>query len=416
MAGWLVLQLSRGAEERCGWMVADDHGAPLATPRVGSLTEAAHEAVGRRLAVLVPSSDVLLTEVELPLQGGVRPQQVVPFALEEQLAADIETLHFAVGVRSDSSLRTPVAVVMRALMRHWLDMLQGAGLTPEVLCSEAALLPENPGHLVALIDGDTLCLKRAAQALPAMPADDIGAALEASLGTALAQEHLFFYATPTDWHRFSSQVEALRGRCASLKIQLLSAGPLPLLAPQLLSGHYINLMSGDFALKLPAGAGWRRWRIAALLAVALFAVHVGGLTLQLLQQHRSERTLDAAISDLAHQALPGDSGRGNVRSRVAARLLDAQSQASGAGLMGALASLANALQGVNGASLQALSYRDGGLDLQLKTNDAASLDRIDQSLRGEGWQADLTSGTPAGGAYQGRIQMRPPDSSPVRHR
>ena len=58
-------------------------------------------------------------------------------------------------------------------------------------------------------------------------------------------------------------------------------------------------------------------------------------------------------------------------------------------------------KGVNGASLQALSYRDGGLDLKLKTSDAASLERIDQSLRGDGWQAELTSGSAAGGAYRG---------------
>jgi hypothetical protein len=57
--------------------------------------------------------------------------------------------------------------------------------------------------------------------------------------------------------------------------------------------------------------------------------------------------------------------------------------------------------------VQAVSFREGGLDLKLKASDAASLERIDQALRNGGWQAQLTSGTPAGSAYEGRIEMRP---------
>ena len=81
MAEWLILQLSRGLEERCGWMLADERGQALSAPRVGALAQAAGDAGGRRIAAVVPSSDVLMTEVELPQKSGVRPQQIAPFAL-----------------------------------------------------------------------------------------------------------------------------------------------------------------------------------------------------------------------------------------------------------------------------------------------------------------------------------------------
>jgi hypothetical protein len=74
--------------------------------------------------------------------------------------------------------------------------------------------------------------------------------------------------------------------------------------------------------------------------------------------------------------------------------------------MPALSALAQALGGVHGASLQALSYRDGGLDLKLKASDAESLEHVNQALRSSGWQAELTSGGAAAGGYEGRIQMR----------
>jgi hypothetical protein len=65
------------------------------------------------------------------------------------------------------------------------------------------------------------------------------------------------------------------------------------------------------------------------------------------------------------------------------------------------------MNGVNGASVQTLSFREGGLDLALKASDAASLERVDQALRSGGWQAELTSGAAAGAAYEGRIQHAP---------
>src|ERR1700687_681995 len=280
MAEWLILQLSRGPEERCGWMLADEHGQPLGAPRVGTLAQAAGEAAGRRIAAVVPSSDVLMTEVELPQKSGVRAQQIAPYALEEQLAADIETLHFAVGARDHRTGRTAVAVVTRALMDQWLSALKAEGLAPEVLCGQAVLLPENPGHTVVMLDGDTLSVRRAGQTPLALPAGDVAAALEASLRPGLIDDHLIIYATPEDGHRHSSEAEALRGRCASLKVQLLNAGPLPLLAPQLVTGRFVNLLAGDFGVRNSFGGDWRRWRLAAVLAVTLFAVHIAGLSLE----------------------------------------------------------------------------------------------------------------------------------------
>lgn len=414
MAEWILLRLAHGAEERVSWMAVHADGQPLAAPESGSLAQAAIAASGRRLAVVVPSTDVLITDVELPVKSGVRVQQVVPYALEEQLAADIETLHFAVGTRDEQTGRTRVAVVTRALMEQWLSALRSVGLEPELLCSDAELLPPNPGHVVVLLEGDTLCLYRSGQVPQTLPSLELAPALEAGLGVELATEDLIFYTVPDDWHQRSTEIEALRARCASLKVQLLNFGPLPLLAPQLPAGKHINLLSADFAPKSNFAGGWRRWRLAAGLAAALLLVHVGGLSLQRMQQQRSENMLDQAIGDVARRAFPGDSGEGAVRERVEHRLLTAQAGSETFGLMGGLAALARAVQGVDDASVQALSFHDGGLDLQLKAKDATSLERINQSLRSSGWQSDLISGNASGPTYSGHITARAPGASAAR--
>lgn len=414
MAEWLIIQLPGAGDASCHWMLVDAGGHALSAPETGELAQALPAASGRKVGLIAPSGDVLLTEVELPPKSGVRPQQLVAYALEEQLAADIETLHFAVGPRDEASGRTAVAVVTRALMSRWLAEFAAAGIVPAVITAGASLLPDNPGHTVVMLERDTLSLRRAGRQAMALPADSIGAALDASLGSELLADDLIFYASPQDWHLRAAEVEALRQHCASLKVQLLNAGPLPLLAPQLVTGGFINLLSGEFAPQAASSDGWRRWRLAALLAAALFAVHVGGLSLEMWQQSRSEHALDAEIAAIARGALPGDPGTGAVRSRVERRLLAAQSESGAAGFMPALSALAQAMGGAH-ASLQALSYREGGLDLKLKASDAESLERISQALRGNGWQADLTSGGAAASGYEGRIQLRRGSAPPRGH-
>jgi general secretion pathway protein L len=414
MAEWLIMQLPGAGNPSCSWMLVDAGGQALSAPETGPLAQALPAASGRKLGLIAPGGDVLLTEVELPPKSGVRPQQLVAFALEEQLAADIETLHFAVGPRDEISGRTAVAVVTRALMSRWLEEFAAAGIVPSAVTAGASLLPDNPGHTVVMLERDTLSLRRAGRQAMALPADNISAALEATLGNELIADDLIFYASPEDWQLRSAEVEALRQHCASLKVQLLNAGPLPLLAPQLVAGSFINLLSGEFAPQASSSGGWRRWRLAAMLAAALFAVHVGGLSLRLWQQSRSEHALDAEIGAIARGALPGDSGTGAVRSRVERRLLAAQSESGAAGFMPALSALAQAMNGAH-ASLQALSYRDGGLDLKLKAGDAESLERINQAFRSNGWQAELTSGGAATSGYEGRLQLHRAGAAPRAH-
>ena len=67
--------------------------------------------------------------------------------------------------------------------------------------------------------------------------------------------------------------------------------------------------------------------------------------------------------------------------------------------------LAEALVAAPGARLQSLDFRDGVLQLKLRAGDAQALERINQSLRTAGWNAELVSGGAAGEAYEGSLRL-----------
>jgi general secretion pathway protein L len=413
MADWLLLRLPRSPDQEASWLLVDGRGNAISAPQSGPLVQAAGRAGGRHVCVLVPGTDVLLAEPELPAKAGTKLQQVVPYALEEQLAQDIDDLHFALGKRPADSPTTPVAVVAHSLMEEWLGALKTAGLAPESMYADSDLLPENPGHAVALLENDVVVVRPPKGATISMPADAIAEALELARPTPAESGEqtgrgLILYTGASEWQEFSARVEAVRDRFDGIKVQLLTSGPLALFAQQLPTAHPINLLQGRYAPQTTAAVGWRAWRVAAILLAALVGLHIAGKAGELFMLKRAEKTVDASLDQAFRAAMPGEQSTVDGRRRMERRLTAVRSGgAASAGLLPALGALVQARNAVPGTTVQALSFRDGALELKIAAPDAESLDRVSQSLRSSGWTADLTSGAAAGQGYEGRISVRP---------
>ena len=408
MADWLLLRLPRAPEEPASWLVADARGAPAGPPQSGPLSLAAARAAGRRVCVLVPGADVLLAEPEVPVKAGAKLQQLLPYALEEQLADDIDDLHFAIGRRAGEAARAPVAVVARALLDEWLAMLRASGIEPEAIYADSDLLPRNPGQAVVLLEEDAVCVRSPGASPVTLPADALAEALEIAQSGVDAPltgaRGLILYTGAAEWQRHSAQIEAARAHFDGIKIQLLTGGPLALFAQQLPASTPINLLQGAYAPTAARAVGLRAWRVAAILLVSLIGLHLAGKLGELQLLKNREHQLDASIRDTFRTAMPGDPNSLDARRRMEQRLSAARG--AGGGLLPALQALAQARDATPGMSVQALSFRGGALDMKLSAPDAASLDRVSQSLRTNGWQADLTGGNNAPAGYEGHIQVR----------
>jgi general secretion pathway protein L len=416
MADWLLIRLPRTPEQPATWLTVDPRGNPAGPPQSGPLSLAAPQAPGKRICVLVPGTDVLLAEPEVPMKAGTKVQQVVPYALEEQLADDIDDLHFAIGKRIPDSQRVPVAVIRRTLMDEWLTSLKSGGLDPEVMYTESDLLPENPGQAVALLEEDVIVIRPPLASPVTLPVEALAEALEMAqqVSTASSLElattgtrGLVLYTGAAEWHQHSAQIEALRERFDGIKIQLLAQGPLALFGQQLATSTPINLLQGSYEASSAHMVGWRPWRVAAILLACLIGLHVVGKTAELMTLKRSERTLDRSINETFRMAMPGEQNSLDARRRMEQRLAATQNGGSTSAFLPVLQALVQARNVAPGATLQALSFRQGTVDTKMSAQDAASLDHMSQSLRANGLQADLTSGNAtSSGHYEGRIQIR----------
>ena len=405
MAETLLLRLPRTSEQAATWLVVDGHGAPTGPPQAGPLSLAAPRAGTRRVAVLVPGTDVLLAEPDLPVKAGAKLATLVPYALEEHLADAIEDLHFAIGKRQGEGTRTRVAVVARSLMNEWLAQLRAAGIEPNALYADSDLLPLNPGQAVALLEEDAVFVRPPRGTPVTLPADALDQALEIARGStdtsAGGGSGLILYTGAAEWQQHAAQVEAARPHFDGIKVQLLTDGPLALFAQQLPHETAINLLQADYAPASGRGANLKAWRVAAMLLGALLVLHIGGKIVQLRVLKSREHTVDASIRDVAHSV--GETTLVDIRRHMEARV--AAARGAGGGLLPALQALAQARGTTPGTSVQSLNFHNGALEMTLGAPDAASLAHLSQALRENGWQADLGGGSNTADGYQGRLQV-----------
>jgi general secretion pathway protein L len=408
MSDWLLVRLPRETGALLTWVGTDRHGQLTTPPGSGDASSLAAIAGMQRIALLVPGEDVLHLAATLPATGEARLAQLLPYALEEQVAEDIDSQHFAAGGRlPDGTLA--VDVVSRARMEEWLALQDRWGVTFGAIYSESELAPQMEGQLGLLIEKDQLTLSVPGRRPMLLPVEDLWLSLELGLGTQiadLAQYHAVVHATTVDWQRHSAQVEALRDRFASLKVQLLSSGVLPLLAQNLGTARPINLRQGAYAPPRQGTGTWRAWRLAASLAVALLALHVGAQAVQWRTLGARERQLDAALTQTLQGVAPGERYAADLRPRMEKRLAAANATASQRdSLLGLLTAVAQAHQKAPDTQIEAMTYRKGSLEMRVTGPDAGSIEVINQALRSVGLKSDLTSGGPAKDRYEGRMQI-----------
>jgi len=124
----------------------------------GTLAEAATVCEASRVIVLVPGVDVLLTSVAVPTRRRQRIAAAVPYLLEDQLAADVDRVHFALG-ESNNRGKISVAVVSSARMEEWLSRLQEYGIRPDQMFPDVLALPYQTGQWTVMLDDDTVLVR-----------------------------------------------------------------------------------------------------------------------------------------------------------------------------------------------------------------------------------------------------------------
>lgn len=422
MSEYLVIRLGENPQQLAHWIAVDSSGARRSPPLAGLINEATTDIQDREVIVLVPSTEVLTTSVDIPLKGA-KLVAALPYALEEFLAEDIESLHFAAGAKRASG-KTPVSVVSDERLQAWLEQLDEAGIRPDSIIAESYGLARIPGTISMLLADDCVFINDGTDLELVMQSVSPGDALAAigALGDGTDTDedkaskklpamprHVLVYCEPGDAERYQHDWIALRHELDSVDIKLLADGVMPRLAVTVATGTGINLLQGRYAPKKAYSGMFRPWKTAAMLLLMFGLVALGAKAADYYLLTKQEADLRQMFNAEYQQMLPGAPTSDDPRAVVASLRHRVGRVDSPAIFLQSMEQLSRAVGENRNAEIQAISYRPGVIDLRVSAPDVATLDSLQRAIaQNSQFEATIQSTGQDGEKVSSRIQIQVP--------
>jgi general secretion pathway protein L len=396
VAGQLLLRLPATPGEAVAWL-ADDDGVTVARGD-DALTEAATYADGRRVVALLAGSAVLLTRVGVPSRKPHHVRQAVPFLLEERLAADVATLHFAIGPR-DAAGDVAVAVTDRERLQAWLEALAAAGLDPAAVVPEPLALPEVESAWTLAADDTGLQLRNG-------PLDGYTLdreALPMLVERALAEADV----PPASVLLHGIDADAMDGLVpAGVSLQSIDGELLDLLAQHApRNGCPLDLLQGPFARDTGQAPRWREWRRPLALAACLLLLLVGLRAWEVRRLDRETARLAEAQATVLREAFPDISRVVDPVAQMRQRIARVRGNGD-VHFLDLLDASGSVLAEASGWQLAGLDYRDGTLRLQLRMPGFDHFEKLRGRFAGrDGIRAEIGSLGSVDGEVRGSVTL-----------
>ena len=386
------------------WMRTSDDGTQENIRR-GSLDEVGAQIHGSRVIVLVPGIDVLLLSAQVPTQNRQRLLKAMPFLLEEQLASDIEDLHFAPGERRGDGT-VPCAVVARTRMDEWLARLHEFHIQPDVLAVDFLALAYEPGVWTLYKDANGVSMRSGLQSGLFVELDNLVPMLEVAFDQAGAQRPARLRILDADPQTALPDLSALN---IEFTHEPYDAQAFLQLAHDIDRTNTINLLQGDYSRREQMGKLWRPWLPVAGLAAAFIALHLSLSAMDYLHYKKQVQELQAGIEKVYLETFPNEKRVPNAKVQMEQHLKELRggSKGGGAGFLGLLGATAGILKSTPGLELRSVRYKEGKLDIDMTVRDLQILDKLKQLLTQQAAvDVEIVSANARGDIVESRLQIR----------
>ncbi|MFV0478060.1 MAG: type II secretion system protein GspL [Parahaliea sp.] len=347
------------------------------------------------LCFAVPAESLRLLSLSVGEDEKKHLSQSLPFMLEEQIAGDIDQLHFASVACNDS--RYGVAICSKVDMALWQQHLDILGNIDQCL-PEVLLLPWREREWCLLVEQERVLVRSNDCEGFACDPEMAPLLLSAALSAGEPQVVVIYGQDQTQ----DSQLlpPQLRERCQWRRGDFSTALVLTDSIPAL------NLRQGAFAPRLPLQRWWQQWRlIAAVLAVALsLQLLANWLDYRMLQAQ--DLSLRAAREASYRQAYP----QGKVidpEKQLKRQLASMQGSGSSSGFIAVMDNVGQVLANEPGALLASINYSDRGGDLRMNivAPDFESVERLRAGINASGLVATMESSSAQKEGVRARIRV-----------
>jgi general secretion pathway protein L len=385
MRNTLLIRIGPDPADDCHWLPLDGDGQAVGMVRTGTLAEAAVEANGLRVTVLLPGLDCLLARASIPGRNRQKLLRAVPYLLEEQLTDDVEDLHFALGPLLPEG-DYPVVVVSIRRMDAVLQAFAAAGLEISQLLPDLLAIPFAEDGTSAVIAGDVALVRTGPWSGFAVDTDNLGLMLASQPLDEDESARPVHIRAPA-----GSSLPELPATGLELDVEYYNGDVLNVLARGLVTPS-IDLLQGAYSRTQEWGRLWRPWRATAALLLAGFLLSNVAMGVDYYRLKQQQDMLNSEIEAVFRQAFPGVKRVVNPRVQMQQQLEQLQRRQGGGGQILLLVSRSgDVLRNARDVRITGASFRAGHLDVDLNVANLQVLDELKQTLSGKGLSVEIQS-------------------------
>lgn len=361
----------------------DAEGHPVDPRQLDSLADVPLITRNDRLIVLLPGQWVNILQVKIPKTHKAELRKAVPFAVEDQLAADVEQLHFALG-DFDARGYLSVAVIDQKLLTDWVELLTAHQLYPQVMLPDYLGLALLDRQWSVLIDSGLALVRRGLQQGFVVEACYLAETLRYYIDQADAAE-----AVPEKLHIFAIDADlplitpikklGLNTDIRIIKQPIMGFG---LGKDTVTSG--INLLQGTFRQRKKGIRVKRTWRWAVALAAVWVLVLLGGKVGEwwYLQDHVKQ--LDAQVTKVYRQVYGNTKDVANAKARMSKTISALVKEENIHGFLHIVADVGEVLNRHKTITLEAVNYHQHQLQITVQAKKSSELNKLIQDLQKQG--------------------------------
>lgn len=382
-------------------------GRPGTGLKTGDLLQVQETIGDTALTVYVPGIDILLTRIDLP--GGRRTQlrNALPYAMEDSLIDDVETLHCALGTRIDETAYH-AAVVSDELMQGWQTIFQQAGLYPKVLLPDTLLLPWADDQWTIYCEKDIARVRTGIAEGFICGIHSLASILNltlAQLGQPELQRLVLHQCNPDslDLSSLPDDIELIQENTpANSSIDqflLLNQDAEPA----------INLLQGTYAPDSRIHKQLQPWYAAAALAAVLLLLGLGNNLLEYQNLSRQSSQLQEQMSQVFRSVYPQAKNVRNPYQRMQSELKKTQGGDDAILFRDMLTQIAPVAKSTTNIKVLNLRYHRSQMELLVELPDLESLEGFKQQLqKNTSWEVTLKSADASEDKVLGRLLISRP--------
>lgn len=341
--------------------------AETAATQQGSLQQLAQAAADTALILLLPATEVLLLELNLPISSHRQLNKALPYALEDYLANDVETYHWVWSKQPGD--KVAIAAIAHQKLASRLRCFNEAGIKLQGVYAETLFVPIHENTVSVVLDRNRAIVRFSPWRGGGVDRDFLPAFIASTL-----TEHSkiqLWHSQPCADLNWPSQL-TVNSEAIDSTLSLLRPG----------QKNELNLLAGIYSPDRPGKIRWKTWLPAATLMLLAALVQYGTA----LNSYRHSQTqlaeLENSNRQLFRQTFPQIKRIVNIKAQAEQELLALRKHRGNGGslYLRLLYQSAQILSQDGVLQLQALDFAGGVLSLHLTGTGIAQIENFKQLM------------------------------------